>query len=604
MTEEANTYQLKREEFGKKINFKPKEDDNYKAACVKEDTNYEHKYIFKNPRTITLGNYVEKSYHIIHTEKTKTRSMPVKHVEGGWPDTVENPNEARQINNWKRTKEKKEDFPDKIRKLISNTETVIKQNLRMDVYEEYFDTGKKSEEVIEDSFSAKIKTVFKDPSPYKRSVSKVCFSPEEQNKIAIAYKLKEDETTSILDKSKLPCLVWDTNNPNSPVNVLYANNNTEIVTCAFNNKHTNILGVGCSNGTILIFDLKANKLLVSSKLEYCHSESVRDFVWLKSKNGTEFVTTSTDGKVIWWDIRELNNPKKVYLCPDGAEMKEPGKPDAEAEWIKNTNYKPFILVDKDKDNNWEKEYGGLKIEYNPEAGASKFLIVTEQGTVFLSNKKKNEADISQKYGFSWGRHLGPITGIQRCPHVNKYFLTVGDWTARIWPDDYKIPIYVSKYHPAYLMDCVWCPGRVGVFFIIRSDGWLLAYDICYKTHDYVFSHKICETQLTTMAINLKGDRLIIGDDDGVVHLVKLSKAFYVYDNVEVERKRDFITFMMEREVAREKGIEQILKRRSLPPKDETAKLLKQEQEVKKRLEKIEQSYIPFVNEILTKGMGE
>jgi len=283
--------------------------------------------------------------------------------------------------------------------------------------------------------------------------------------------------------------------------------------CAFNNKHAHIFGVGCTNGTVLIYDLKTNKLLVTSKLEYCHSEAVRDFVWLKVKNGTEFVTTSTDGKVIWWDIRDLNNAKKIYLCPDNAEIKEPNKPDNEAEWIKNVNYKPFILVDKDKDTNTEKEYGGLKIEYNPEAGASKFLIVTEQGTIFLSNKKKNDADISQKYGFSWGRHLGPITGIQRCPHVNKYFLTVGDWTARIWPDDYKIPIYVSKYHPAYLMDCCWCPGRTGVFFVIRADGWLLAYDICYKTHDYVFSHKICECALTTMAINIKGDKVIIGDDD-------------------------------------------------------------------------------------------
>lgn len=603
MSGEADSYNLKREYFGNKINFKAKDDaDSSKAASIKEDPECESKYIYINPRTVTLGNYVEKSYHSIHTEKTKTKSLLIKHVEGGWPETVENPNEPRQINNWKRAKEKKEDFPDKVRKLIANTEIVLKQNLRIDVYEEYFDTSKQKVEVLEDNFSAKIKTVFKDTCVYKRSVTKVVFSPEEQNKIAIAYKIKENESTILVDKSKLPCLIWDINNPNTPINSICSNNNTEINTCAFNNKHAHIFGVGCTNGTVLIYDLKTNKLLVTSKLEYCHSEAVRDFVWLKVKNGTEFVTTSTDGKVIWWDIRDLNNAKKIYLCPDNAEIKEPNKPDNEAEWIKNVNYKPFILVDKDKDTNTEKEYGGLKIEYNPEAGASKFLIVTEQGTIFLSNKKKNDADISQKYGFSWGRHLGPITGIQRCPHVNKYFLTVGDWTARIWPDDYKIPIYVSKYHPAYLMDCCWCPGRTGVFFVIRADGWLLAYDICYKTHDYVFSHKICESALTTMAINIKGDKVIIGDDDGVVSLVKLSKAFYDVDHSNETEKRDFITSMMEREVAREKGIEQILKRKSNPPKDESAKLLKQEQEIKKKLERIEQNYIPFVNEILHKGI--
>jgi dynein intermediate chain 2 len=256
MSGEADAYQLKREYFGQKINFKSKEDEGSRAASIKEDPSQELKYIFQNPRTITLGNFVEKSYHVIHTEKTKTKSTLIKHVEGGWPDSVENPNEVRQINNWKRTKEKKEDFPDKIRKLIGNTERILKENLRMDVYEEYFDNTKvKEEEVIDDTFSAKIKTVFKDTCEHKRSVSKVSFSPEEQHKIAIAYKLKENESTALIDKSKLPCLIWDTNNPNVPINVIYPNNNTEITTCAFNNKHPNILGVGCTNGTIRFFKI-------------------------------------------------------------------------------------------------------------------------------------------------------------------------------------------------------------------------------------------------------------------------------------------------------------------------------------------------------------
>ena len=604
MSGEDGGFQLKREYFGQKIHFKAKEDESFREASIREDPAQESKYVYQNPRTITLGNYVEKSFSVVHTEKTKTKSTLIKHVEGGWPDTVENPNELRQINNWKRQKEKKEDFPDKIRKLITYTELVIKQNLRMDVYEEYFETNKNSKDLADDSFTAKIKTVFKDTCEYSRAVSKVCFSPEEQNLIAIAYKLKEDESNALVDRSKLPCLVWNTNNPNTPKHILYPNTNTEIITCAFNNKHSNILGVGCQIGTILIFDLKTDKLLIASELKYCHSEPVRDFIWLKSKNGTEFVTTSTDGKVIWWDIRDLNIPKKIYLCPDGAEIKDTTKDDAE--WVKNPKYKPFLLVDKSDvkdENDHGKEYGGLKIEYNPEAGASKFLIVTEQGTIFLANKKKHEAEIGQKYGFNWGRHLGPITGIQRCPHVNKYFLTVGDWTARIWPDDYRIPIYVSKYHPAYLSDCCWTPTRVGIFFLIRNDGMLIAYDICYKTHDYIFNQKICEAALTSMAINNEGDYLIIGDHEGVVHLVKLSKAFYYTDENDKDKK-ELIANMFEREVTREKGIEQILKKRNIPPKDESIKLQKQEQEIKKRLDKIDESYIPFVNDILHKNLDK
>ena len=59
------------------------------------------------------------------------------------------------------------------------------------------------------------------------------------------------------------------------------------------------------------------------------------------------------------------------------------------------------------------------------------MIATEQGTIFLANKKKTDADIINKLGFKWGRHLGPVSGMQRNPHHNKYLLTVGDWTARV-----------------------------------------------------------------------------------------------------------------------------------------------------------------------------
>ena len=61
------------------------------------------------------------------------------------------------------------------------------------------------------------------------------------------------------------------------------------------------------------------------------------------------------------------------------------------------------------------------------------MIATEQGTVFTINKKKDEGgEITQsKFGFKSGRHLGPIVAMQRCPDALKYFLSVGDWTARV-----------------------------------------------------------------------------------------------------------------------------------------------------------------------------
>lgn len=36
-----------------------------------------------------------------------------------------------------------------------------------------------------------------------------------------------------------------------------------------------------------------------------HRDPVYDLAWLQSKTGTESMTVSTDGQVLWWDIRKL-----------------------------------------------------------------------------------------------------------------------------------------------------------------------------------------------------------------------------------------------------------------------------------------------------------
>ena len=33
-----------------------------------------------------------------------------------------------------------------------------------------------------------------------------------------------------------------------------------------------------------------------------------DFAWMQSKGGAEAMTVSTDGRVLWWDMRHLSEP--------------------------------------------------------------------------------------------------------------------------------------------------------------------------------------------------------------------------------------------------------------------------------------------------------
>lgn len=48
-------------------------------------------------------------------------------------------------------------------------------------------------------------------------------------------------------------------------------------------------------------------------------DPVYDIAWLQSKTGSECMSVSTDGMVLWWDVRKLAEPLenlqlKVGLC--------------------------------------------------------------------------------------------------------------------------------------------------------------------------------------------------------------------------------------------------------------------------------------------------
>ena len=84
---------------------------------------------------------------------------------------------------------------------------------------------------------------------------------------------------------------------------------------------------------------------------------------------------------------------------------------------------------------------------------TKFMVGTEQGTIITCNRKaKTAADkiaaLYQSYrfvniffvtisGYLNDCFSGPVTKITRNPFNPKYFLTVGEWMARVWSEDIK-----------------------------------------------------------------------------------------------------------------------------------------------------------------------
>jgi len=119
---------------------------------------------------------------------------------------------------------------------------------------------------------------------------------------------------------------------------------------------------------------------------------------------SQCVSVSTDGQILWWDTRKLAEPTDALLLSTDNKAAGGGQ----------------IL-------------GGSSLEYNTEAGPSKYLVGTEQGVVLMVNlKQRKQNNGITVFDQGAGKHHGPIYSIQRNPANVKSFLTVGDWSARVW----------------------------------------------------------------------------------------------------------------------------------------------------------------------------
>lgn len=69
------------------------------------------------------------------------------------------------------------------------------------------------------------------------------------------------------------------------------------------------------------------------------------------------------------------------------------------------------------------------------------------GNCCVNEFKKPKDNGVAVYDNNSGKHHGPIFPIQRNFTHSNFFVTVGDWTARIWAEDLKSPSNNSLAHP-------------------------------------------------------------------------------------------------------------------------------------------------------------
>ena len=65
------------------------------------------------------------------------------------------------------------------------------------------------------------------------------------------------------------------------------------------------------NYHLVTFVRCAESQVTSIPLSQSHNDPVYCCIWTASKTGTEVMTSSEDGMVMWWDVRQFDQPTSI-----------------------------------------------------------------------------------------------------------------------------------------------------------------------------------------------------------------------------------------------------------------------------------------------------
>jgi len=507
-------YTKQRKEFGIHPSFGHSQN---LVVSIAPDESEMEQWIRTAETTVDLDCIPKMAVHDANTEQYVVKEKGTVHCDGAWPQEVKT-NEFVDRQRALRRIKNEVPYQQAVVQLMKNAEVAIQQNNTIDLFEDYF--LKDTNQYASEPPTCKTVSVFRDPNEIKRSVTHLCWHPDLPNKIACSYSILQFQ--QMPDKMPMSSYIWNVNKPNEPEHEIVPQ--SPLCCLVYNPRSPDFLVGGSYNGLVATWDLrKGSHPVDSSILEKSHHDPVYDIFWIQSRTGNECVSVSTDGTLLWWDTRKLEGGPM-----DSMEL-------------------------KGEDN---VVYGGTSLDYKSEAGATRYLVGTEQGHITLIDRKaKKDAEstkgIKNTFGLKGGQHHGPVYSVMRNPTNLKYFLSVGDWTARVWMEDIKQPLMQTRYDGSYLTAGSWSPTRPGVFFTTKADGTMDVWDYFYKQNEPCYSTKIGEVGLTSLRVQGHGKLVALGSEDGTTTIVELSSGL----SDPQPNEKHIMTSIFERETKREKNLE-------------------------------------------------
>ncbi|KAG7210502.1 hypothetical protein KM043_012023 [Ampulex compressa] len=478
-----------RSQFGKQCIF----DDVGPAVeeHILPDSELDQNYIQQRKCDRGVQKSSQLALHELQTTSAPEKTTGMLHAEGGWPKEV-NPKDEEVVQRFRRRVEKDDGWISSMKNLTTTMEGYMLQNNAIDIYENYFDDMIPT--ALTTPYDVRTINAYADPQPDARPVSHLSWSPGRSDRLAATYSFMEFEVP------KRPVnpfsYVWNAENPIKPE--LALRTDSSLLAIEFNPRDPSMLISGMMSGQVCCWDIRTGDEPVQiSHRRFSHRNPANQALWIASKTNTEFFSGSTDGTIKWWDIRRLSRPTDELVM----DLEEPSRADV------------------------VRAIGVSALQFEASMG-SRFMAGTQNGIVV--NVSRKSATPVEKLAWRFSCHCGPVLAIDRNPFCSKYFLTVGDWTAKLWADDTREGCLMETCkEDTDLSGGCWSRSRHSVFCTINTRGLLDIYDILTGLQSPLITFSVCEGGLTAIAPHVEGQLLAIGSRAGSIYLLECSESLTI-----------------------------------------------------------------------------
>ncbi|XP_037964612.2 dynein intermediate chain 3, ciliary [Plutella xylostella] len=511
------SYVRKRRDFGRQPLFCEVREQ--MLDSILPDVSVQRQFMLRNPVHQGTQATVPQSECTVNTPVTLTRDAGANHVEGGWPKEV-NCLDEETTARYRRRFERDDAYVHSVLTLYPRLKHYVNQNNAIEMYERYFN-DMPPEAPVEKIF-ARLKTVCRDP--FHRPIASLDWTNDEQSRLVATY-CKKTHPYDQEEKSNTGYF-WNIEYPNDPESEFEPPVPCWQIVCP-PMMPTTVIG-GLKDGTICVFDIREQKTPVAkSPLHLAHRDPVTVLSFMGSRLNNEFFTGSTDGRCLWWDIRDISEPVDEQIMS----IRPP--PDEE---ISMANAEGVTSLQFDR------------------AFPTKYLCGTDTGFVVTVNRKGKTN--TERMTMIKKAHNGPVRAVSRNPVSPKVILTCGDFTAHVWNEDISLAPIITGTSSRYpVNDAAWAPSRVSSYMTVGGDGTFRFWDILRNYRDPSLTFLLSKYPLLNIKPNEEGFIVAMGDEDGAVFCLALS------ENMVISAANDKAMFgrAIERESKREHTLESRVK---------------------------------------------